>query len=94
MIVRIMGEGQYDVDDALVEDLNRLDSQLETAVASGEEAAFRSALQELLEEIRSGGRCLPDDVLKPSDAVLPPADAALGDVRSLLSESDEGLIPG
>ena len=33
-------------------------------------------------------------VLNALDAVLPAADSAIADVRELLSESDEGLIPG
>ena len=94
MIVRIMGEGQYDVDDAVADSFNTIDAQLENAVESGKEASFRSALVDLLEQVRSSGTLLPDDSLEASDAVLPPADAALEDVRQMLSESDEGLIPG
>ncbi len=94
MIVRILTEGQFDVDGALSDDLNQLDSRLEKAVESGDETSFRSALGELLEKIRSSGNPLPEDSLEPSDAVLPPADAALDEVRAMLSETGEGLIPG
>lgn len=94
MIVRILGEGQYNVDESVADDLNRLDAQLEKSVESGEEAAFRAALTALLEKIRNSGTCLADDALEPSDAVLPPEDAVLDEVRAMLAESDEGLIPG
>ena len=94
MIVRILTEGQFDVDGGLSDDLNQLDAALEKAVESGDETSFRSALGELLEKIRSSGNPLPEDSLEPSDAVLPPADAALDEVRAMLSETGEGLIPG
>ena len=40
MIVRILGEGQFRVDDAATAELNRLDTELETAVNHNDEAAF------------------------------------------------------
>ena len=94
MIVRIMGEGQYVVDDAHADLLNGLDSGLERAVESGDEAAFRSALADLLAQVRAVGERLPDDALEPSDAVLPDESSTLDEVRALLSGVDEGLIPG
>ena len=94
MIVRIMGEGQWQLDDAHAELLNSLDTGLESAVESGDEAAFRAALADLLAKVRTVGTPLAEDSLDPSDAVLPAADSALDDVRALLSGSDEGLIPG
>ncbi len=94
MIVRILTEGQYDVDSALGDDLNRLDTRLEEAVEASDETSFRSALSELLDKVRGSGQRLPDDSLEPSDAVLPPGDAALDEVRAMLAETSEGLIPG
>ncbi len=38
MIIRILGEGQLDVDDSLAGELNKLDARLEAAVSSGDEA--------------------------------------------------------
>ena len=45
MIVRILGEGQLDVDDAMSAELNELDAKLEAAVNAGDEKAFRPALE-------------------------------------------------
>ena len=92
MIVRIMGEGQYHIDDGVVEALNALDSALPAAIDSGDETAFQTALSALLDKVRAAGTALPDDTLEPSDAVLPGADAALSDVVAMLG--DEGLVPG
>jgi hypothetical protein len=92
MIVRILGEGQLEVDDAASDELNALDAKLEAAVNAGDEQAFRSALDVLLRRIRSLGTPLPVDALEPSALILPDAEATMDSVRELLS--GEGLIPG
>ena len=94
MIIRILGEGQYDVADHALDRLNELDAALEGAVDSGDEAAFAAALAELLDGVRSVGVAHPADSLDESDMILPPADATIDEVRAMLDESDEGLIPG
>ena len=94
MIVRILSEGQYAVDDAHADLLNGLDSGLERAVEAGDEAGFRSALTELLAQVRTVGERLPDDSLEPSDAVVPDETSSLEEVRALLADTSEGLIPG
>ncbi len=40
VIIRILGEGQYDVADHALDRLNELDTALEAAVEAGDEAAF------------------------------------------------------
>lgn len=94
MIVRVMGEGQFRVDDAHADLLNGLDSGLERAVQDGDESGFRAALAELLAQVRTLGEPLADDALEPSDALLPAEDVTLDEVRALLADSAEGLIPG
>jgi len=92
MIVRILSEGQLQVDDSASAELNVLDAVLEKAVNSGDEPAFRSALLALLARVRELGTPLAADSLEPSDSILPRADADLDEVRSMLT--DEGYIPG
>ena len=92
MIVRILGEGQYDVSDEALSRLNELDSAVESAVEAGDETAFAGALAALLEGVRTVGVAHPAEALDESDLILPHADATLAEVRDLLS--DEGLIPG
>jgi hypothetical protein len=92
MIVRIIGEGQFDVPDAHLDELNRLDEDLLKASDTGAQDAFTTALEALLASIRTAGDELPDDYLGPSDLVLPSPDATIEEVRDLLG--DEGLIPG
>jgi len=92
MIVRILGEGQLRLDDAADAELNALDATLEKAVNAGDEQAFRPALAALLDRVRSLGSPLAEDVIEPSDLILPYADADLDDVKEMLT--GEGLIPG
>ena len=92
MIVRILGEGQYDLADDALTALNGLDEQIEAAIESGDEAMFRTALEGLLAAVRSSGTHHAADSLDESDLILPPADATIDEVRELLS--DDGLIPG
>ena len=92
MIVRILAEGQWRLDDGAVDDLNALDTKVEQAVESGDETAFRAAMEELLAAVRRAGDQVRLEELVDSDLILPPADASIEEVRELLS--DEGLIPG
>lgn len=91
MIVRILGEGQYDVSEDALDALNKLDTRLEAAVEAGDEEAFRGALETLLAGVRQHG--IHDvESLDESELILPPADATIDEVRALLS--GDGLIPG
>ncbi|MFF9341943.1 MULTISPECIES: hypothetical protein [unclassified Streptomyces] len=92
MIVRIMGEGQRELADSHVAELNRLDDELLAEMESGDEEGFRRTLAALLDAVRRLGGPLPDDVLEPSELILPSPEATLDEVREMLS--DDGLIPG
>jgi hypothetical protein len=92
MIVRILGQDQFRIDDTAAAELNQLDSGLEMAVEQGDETAFSAALTRLLAYVRAHGSPLPADALEPSDVILPPEDSSMDEVRKMLT--DEGLIPG
>lgn len=92
MIIRIMGEGQLKLEDSAVDELNKLDADLEKAVEGSDEAAFGSALSALLARARAVGVELPPDAIEPSQLILPREGATIDEVRDLLA--DGGLIPG
>ena len=92
MIVRILGEGQFDVSDDALDRLNEYDAAVESAVEADDTEAFTSALTTLLDGVRTVGVPHEVDSLDESDLILPPADASIEEVRALLS--DDGLIPG
>jgi len=92
MIVRILGEGQRQVPEECVAELNELDQQLADAIDAADEAGFELQLAALLDRVRAVGVPLPDDVLSASDSILPADGTSLAEVRELLGE--HGLIPG
>jgi hypothetical protein len=91
VIIRILGEGQWDVSEDVLEAMNALDDSVEKAVQAGDQATFASSLTALLDAVRQQGTRLEDDSLEDSDLILPPSDASLEEVRALLT--DEGLVP-
>ncbi|MCT1690456.1 hypothetical protein M3B11_05740 [Brevibacterium sp. p3-SID960] len=91
MIVRIMGEGQYDVADVEQDALQAYDDKVEQAVQSGDEEQTSAALHDLRSYILSHGTPVADDFLGTSDIVVPFADASIDDIRQLVDGS--GLIP-
>jgi hypothetical protein len=91
MIVRLMGEGQYSVDDSLREQLNDLDERAQGALEADDEAALDDMLDQMWLLVRDQGERLPDDDLSASDVIIPPSDLTLEETRKLFS--DEGLVP-
>jgi hypothetical protein len=86
-----MGEGQYRVDDALLERLNALDDEATAALEASNETELDRRLEEMFALVRSKGEPLADDDLSASDVIIPPADLTLEETRQLVSH--EGLIP-
>ena len=91
MIVRLMGEAQYRVDDDVREELNGLDDRAVSALDRNEESALDALLDEMWAVVRDRGERLPDDDLSASDLVIPPSDLTLEETRRLFSE--DGLVP-
>ena len=91
MIVRLMGEGQYRIDDSLRERLNELDGQAMGALEAEDEKTLDAKLQDMWDLVQAEGDPLPADDLSPSDVLIPPADLTLEETRELFQ--DEGLIP-
>jgi hypothetical protein len=91
MIVRLMGEGQYRIDDGAREQLNELDDRAFAALEQDDEPGLDGMLDEMWRVVRDRGERLPDDDLSPSDLVIPPSDLTLEETRKLFSE--EGLVP-
>jgi len=92
MIVRILGEGQLQVDDSAASELNELDAKLEATVERNDEPGFESALAELLTRVRSIGSPVELEALDSSELILPGEGATIAEVRKLLT--GDGLLPG
>jgi phytoene/squalene synthetase len=93
VIVRLMGEGQFEIDDEVAKGLNDLDEQAAQAVEAGDEGQLTGLLRRMAEAVRTNGSRLPDEDLSASQAVIPPDDLSLDEARRLFEENGEGLIP-
>jgi hypothetical protein len=91
MIVRLMGEGQYRIDDGLRGELDELDGRAQSALDADDESALDGVLDEMWKLVRDRGEQLANDDLSSSDVIVPPSDLTLEETRKLFS--DEGLIP-
>jgi hypothetical protein len=86
VIVRILGEGRYDVPDADLPAIEQLDAQLVDAMDRGDEAAFTGTLADLIGQVRHTGKLVAPDDLRTSSLVVPHDGSTLDEVRSLLAE--------
>jgi hypothetical protein len=91
MIVRLMSEGQWRVDDSIQQELSRLDDEAVAALERNDEEALDATLARMGKLVRSRGEQLPPDDLSTSDVIIPPPDLTLEETRELFS--DAGLIP-
>ena len=91
MIVRISGEGQYNLPDEDAGRLNELDNRAVSAVESGDETGFRELWNQMLELVAADGNALDADELVESDVILPPRDISF--VEAQAEFTGEGLIP-
>lgn len=91
MIARLMGDGQYEIEEALCTRLNELDDQAMAALEANDEEQLDGYLDQMAELVRSEGKRLADDDLSTSEIVIPPSDLTLAETRQLFSEA--GLIP-
>ena len=87
MIVRILGDGQFEVPEADRESLHRLEETLDAALEGDDEAAFASALAAVIAEVRRVGTELAPDSFTASDRVVPFDDATLAETKELLAGS-------
>jgi hypothetical protein len=86
VIVRILGEGQYQVSQETAARLEELDTELEAAIEANDDAAFKAALGASVDVVRAGGTPVPADSLHTAEIILPSSDADVAEVLKLLSE--------
>ncbi|HUB04017.1 MAG TPA: hypothetical protein VMA76_03055 [Solirubrobacteraceae bacterium] len=92
MIVRIATEGQYEIGDDDVPELNQLDNDAVAACDGGDEQHFQESFARLIAFVRDKGQPVGDDRLDPSDVIIPPPDVSFEEAKAEFS--GEGLIPG
>ena len=90
MIVRIQGEGQWELASSHLDEMDKIDNQMLDVIDHLDESRFRDLLNQLLAYVRSNGRALRADELVESNLILPPSDASMDEVKALFT--GEGLI--
>ena len=90
MIVRILGEGRYEVPEGDLPAIEQLDDELVDALERGDENEFNGALLDLIGQVRHAGTLLAPDDLRPSELAVPPEGATLAEVQALLAEDAGG----
>jgi hypothetical protein len=91
MIVRISGEGQFQLPDEDAGRLNELDNRVVAAVDDGDETGFHELWTQMLELVETDGSELDSDELVESDVILPPRDITFEEAKGEFT--GEGLIP-
>ena len=91
MIVRISGEGQFQLPDNDAERLNDLDNEAVAAVEAGDEGKFQQLFDQMLSLVKGDGEAVADDELVESDVILPPRDVSFEEAAGEFT--GDGLIP-
>ena len=96
MIIRIVGEGQWQGPDIQKGHLNRIDARVEHAIGTTSQNELTEALTELVTTVRTVGTPIADDNIIDSDLIVPDVSATIEEVSVWLSENPagDGLIPG
>jgi len=90
MIIRIMAEDQYRLDDSHRALVENLDEAAEVALNAGDEAAFAQALHDLIAAVRQYGQVVPVEEILPSDWIIPGPDMTLAEARARLQTVPAG----
>ena len=92
-VVRIMGHGQFTVDNKTLKKLNEIDNALVQLVRNNrsDDAQFRNRLVELTTIVEKNGKQLDLKEIIQSDIVLPSADLSIDEAKKFFE--GEGVIP-
>lgn len=83
MIIRILGEGQFRLDDKLLGELNRIDNNIVDHVQKGDEKGFRKDLDRLISTIKEQGEPVDPVDIVPSGIIVPPEDMSFEEARQV-----------
>ena len=92
-IVRIMGQGQFTVDNTTLKRLNEIDDSIVQLVSTerSDDNEFRKRLTELTSVVESKGHPLDPKEIIQSDIILPSTDLSIDEAKRLFK--GEGVIP-
>jgi hypothetical protein len=90
LIIRVLHEGQYEVEGNVLHVVDDLDKQIFEAVADGDRERYQQLFGQVLEAIRKEGKPLAVDDLRGSQLILPAADSTFEEVRALFEQ--QGMV--
>jgi hypothetical protein len=91
VIVRIAGEGQFELPEDVAGRLNELDNEAVAAVEAGDEGRFRELFDQMLQMVTESGAAVSDDELVVSQVIVPPRDLSFEEAKAEFT--GDGLIP-
>jgi len=86
VIVRILGEGRYEIPDADLPAVEEIDSVLVDAIDRNDDASFSAALADLIGQVRHTGKPVTHEDTRTSEMVVPHEGSTLTEVKNLLAE--------
>ena len=92
MIIRILGEGQFLLDDRYLEKINAIDNQIVSHVSANNRAEFSRDLTKLILAVKELSKPLDPSQIVPSDIIIPPSDLSFEEARQIFC--GDGLIKG
>lgn len=90
MIIRILGEGQFKLDDKHLDRLNGIDNEIVEHVSRGDKVEFRKDLAKLISIIKEEGEPLDPVEIVSSDVIIPPGDMSIAEAKKVFC--GQGLI--
>ncbi|MDQ1254902.1 MAG: hypothetical protein QG646_4172 [Euryarchaeota archaeon] len=90
MIIRIMGEGQYQASEDLCNELNKIDNHIVTLVEEGKAEEYIKELVRLISEIKGRAEPLDPKEIVKSDIIVPPGDLSFEEAKAVFK--GEGIF--
>jgi hypothetical protein len=92
-VVRIMGQGQFTVDNITLKRLNEIDDSIVQLVSKekSDDVEFKKQLTELTDIVEAKGKPLDPKEIIQSDIILPSPDLSVDEAKRLFN--GEGVIP-
>jgi hypothetical protein len=92
-IVRIMGQGQFTVDNKALRELSRIDNSIVQLVSNDrpDDTEFKKRLTQLTKIVEMTGKPLNPKEIIQSDIILPSVDLSIDEAKKLFT--GEGVVP-
>jgi hypothetical protein len=93
-IVRIMGQGQFKINEDIVKRINEIDDtivQILQNESKSDDQNYRAKITEIVETITSEGQKLEDKELVESDIIVPDTDISIDEAKKVFQ--GQGVIP-